>query len=73
MNAQYVIFTIFFQLLTLKTQVQPVLHGPSIRLFGTTFLFVLKFFGEIVILLLISAAISHILKLDKFYENSVNK
>jgi hypothetical protein len=38
---------------------------PVIKLFGVAPFFILKFFGEIILLFLISALISYILKLDK--------
>jgi hypothetical protein len=36
-----------------------------IRLFGVPSIFVLKFFGELILVFLVSALISYILKIDK--------
>ncbi len=71
MNLLYNISAILFQLISFITQFQTVVHDFANRLFGTSVLYIFKFFGEIIILLLLSAAVSHFFKLDKFYEKSV--
>jgi hypothetical protein len=40
-------------------------------LFGAPLIFILKFFGKLFLLLLGSATISKVFKLDKFYRNSI--
>jgi hypothetical protein len=62
---------IILPVLLCKTKFQIAVHGFSIWFFGTSFLFILKFLGSIFIIFLISAALSHLFKLDKFYENSI--
>jgi len=45
--------------------VQWVQNIPLIKLFGVPAVFVLKFFGELFLLFIASALISHLLKIDK--------
>jgi hypothetical protein len=45
--------------------VQWVQYIPLIKLFGVPAVFVLKFFGELFLLFIASALISHLLKIDK--------
>jgi hypothetical protein len=71
MNLLYNISAILFQLISFITHFQTVVHDFAIRLFGTSFLFVLELLGGVILLLLLSAAVSHFFKLDKFYEESV--
>lgn len=40
-------------------------YVPVIKLFGVPPIFVLKFFGELFLLFLVSALISYVLKIDK--------
>ncbi len=42
-----------------------------IKLFGVPLVFVLKFFGELFLVFLVSALISHILKIDKASKNKI--
>ena len=48
-----------------------MVHDFATRLFGTSLLFVLELLGGVFLLFLLSAAVSHFFKLDKFYEKSV--
>jgi hypothetical protein len=73
MNIPFFISVILIQLLSLRTPLQAVVHDFAIRLFGTSVLYVFKFFGGVFILLLLSAAVSHFFKLDRLYENSFRR
>ena len=43
-------------------------YVPVIKLFGVPSIFVLKFFGEVLLLFLASALISYVLKIDRASE-----
>ena len=71
MNLLYTISAILFQLISFITHFQTMVHDFATRLFGTSLLFVLELLGGVFLLFLLSAALSHFFKLDKFYEKSV--
>ena len=62
----------YSQAILLQEHFQSRVVDSVIALFGTSASFIFKFFGGILLLFLVSAIISHILKIDRFYDESHN-
>jgi len=67
MNLAYFTY-VYSQAILAQEHIQTRVPESVIGLFGTSFSFILKFFGGVFLLFLLSALVSHLLKLNKYYD-----
>jgi len=67
MNLAYFAY-VYSQVILAQEHFQTRVPESVMGLFGTSFSFILKFFGGVFLLFLLSALVSHLLKLNKYYD-----